>query len=240
MCDVKKAYWYLNKGLAEQVSASPFTIRLKFEPKARHGADDPFVINPKDNKCVVCGSDDDLTVHHVVPYCFIKFMPLGLCEHNIHDCLALCRDCHTTYEVASYEFKKVLAMRYDVPITGEYKTAKYINKVRLVCTCTALVEQADKIPEAKKKRLLQDITDILEHEPTEDEIKQYARQSKKKTLKKIGRGFKTFSEMLVEKLDSQEALDEFAQSWRQHFVDTMDPQHMSAHWKIDRAFGMRG
>jgi len=34
-CDTKKAQWYLERGLAEQIKDSPLTIRLTFEPNGR-------------------------------------------------------------------------------------------------------------------------------------------------------------------------------------------------------------
>ena len=34
-CDMKKAEWYVKKGLGELVSQDPLTVRLRFEPSGR-------------------------------------------------------------------------------------------------------------------------------------------------------------------------------------------------------------
>ena len=34
-CDVKKAEWYVKKGIGELISQDPLIVRLKFEPSGR-------------------------------------------------------------------------------------------------------------------------------------------------------------------------------------------------------------
>ena len=34
-CDMKKAAWYVKKGLGDLISENPLTVRLKFEPSGR-------------------------------------------------------------------------------------------------------------------------------------------------------------------------------------------------------------
>ena len=34
-CDIKKAEWYVKKGIGEKVCDDPLTVRLKFEPSGR-------------------------------------------------------------------------------------------------------------------------------------------------------------------------------------------------------------
>ena len=34
-CDLKKAEWYVKKGIGELISENPLTVRLKFEPSGR-------------------------------------------------------------------------------------------------------------------------------------------------------------------------------------------------------------
>lgn len=65
----KRINWYLTRGLASRIDDD--TIILNFEPKwkgevSRRGL--------KPNYCIVCGSTEQLTRHHILPTCFVKRM----------------------------------------------------------------------------------------------------------------------------------------------------------------------
>jgi len=229
-CNTKKANWYIDKGLAVAVANDPLTIRLKFEPSGRNDSD-PFTIEAKQNICVVCGDVEDLTVHHVIPYCFIRCMPKGSAAHNIHDCLALCRPCHVAYEERANEKKLELSKRYDIPTTGEHGGERYVRTSKIIGMSIALVGKTKRpIPEERQKEIRQELIAILGYEPTHEELVTYANTN----FKTFKNDYKTFGEMLIERLES---LDEFAREWRQHFVDTMKPKYLPNHWKVDRHFG---
>lgn len=74
--DMKKAMWYVNKGLGEIVAEDPLTVRLKFEPAGRAvGQTGKYYQTPKDNKCVVCGETEKYTRKNVVPREYRKHFP---------------------------------------------------------------------------------------------------------------------------------------------------------------------
>lgn len=75
-CDSKKALWYIDKGLAKSINESPLTIMLNFEPSGRKTEnkndfnelyEDHFITGDRENRCVVCGKEDDYSRYHVVP-----------------------------------------------------------------------------------------------------------------------------------------------------------------------------
>jgi hypothetical protein len=103
-CTKKKARSYLKKGLATLLSEEPFVFKLNFEPKGEGNPDQ----QPRENKCVVCGSENDLTRHHVVPYALRKMLPAELKDHLSEDIVPLCEEHHREYEVSSRALMNVL------------------------------------------------------------------------------------------------------------------------------------
>ena len=88
-CDEKKANWYIKRNLAEIISNDPLIVKLKFQPKGLGNHNKKYGLSVIENICVVCGSDEFLTRHHVVPTCYRKFFPLEKKSHNFHDVLSL-------------------------------------------------------------------------------------------------------------------------------------------------------
>jgi hypothetical protein len=98
-CNKKKAQSYLKKGIAKLISEDPYVFQLTFEPGGK-GAPQQ---TPRENKCVVCGTEEDLTKHHVIPYAFRKLMPPHLKDHRSEEIVPLCVEHHREYEVSSRE-----------------------------------------------------------------------------------------------------------------------------------------
>ncbi|KAG8249815.1 Exonuclease 3'-5' domain-containing protein 2 [Homalodisca vitripennis] len=68
-----KATWYIEKGLVDIVCDDPKTLKLKFEPSNRSSEPDGYYTRPKDNRCVVCGNEEDLRRKNVVPSEYRKY-----------------------------------------------------------------------------------------------------------------------------------------------------------------------
>jgi len=72
MCrlSAEKAQWYLSKNLAQPMD-EPKCIKLNFKPNGLGFTRcQDFYFQNRKNKCVVCGSEKDLSRHHIVPkYC---------------------------------------------------------------------------------------------------------------------------------------------------------------------------
>lgn len=225
-CSLKKLNWYLNNDLAELVSNDPPTIKLKFEPSGREGVNDPLLMEGKPNVCVVCGTDQDLTRHHIIPYSFIRYMKIEYKVDIIRDIFPLCRECHNEYEKKSWVKKKEIADMIGVPISGiEQEDMTRVR--RATAAAAALIKHKDKIPEKRREYLMGFVREFLgKDEVTEEDLI-------KTRHHKIDDepDFKHFSRTVA---SSVEDYSEFAKDWRIHFVETMNPIYMPENWKIDR------
>lgn len=226
-CAQKKVQWYLDRDMADLVSENPTTIRLRFEPRGRKGVNDPFNLIGKPNLCVVCGSTENLTRHHVIPHCIVKHMPLEYKCHNSHDVVPLCVACHSLYEDKSYEKKKQLADEAGISVHG-HSMEELKKSYRLRSLSTAVALHGDKMPPERRVELLEAIKEIHGYEPDMEEIVKLSLMDPKEEVNYI-----PFGEVVVGLVDD---FNEFARSWRQHFLDVMQPKFMIEHWRVDRKF----
>ena len=225
-CGLKKVRWYLKYGLADIGSENPTTIRLKFEPSGRCGLEDPLLMDGKPNVCVVCGTPDDLTRHHIIPYCFIKYMNIEYKVDIIRDIFPCCTTCHNEYEKKSHEKKLELADRFGVPFEGINKDAMR-RASKATGAAVALARNWDKIPQPRKGELCEVVEDFLgKKDVTLEEITEVAKYK----ISDIA-GYICFPKYVAERVTDY---SEFAREWREHFVEMMNPQFMPDAWKTDR------
>jgi hypothetical protein len=228
-CGMKKIRWYLRYGMADIVADTPTTIRLRFEPSGRDGLDDPLLLQGKPNICVACGTPDDLTRHHIVPYSFIRYMKVEYKVDVMKDIYPLCRSCHEDYERKSLVKREELAARYGVPMHGIGPVE--MKRVRIAMSAaSALVKHSKKIPESRRTELLQIVSEFVGKEHvTEEDLREVSHH------KICDRDdYRKMSQWVAEHINSY---DEFAKEWREHFVESMKPRHMPEEWKIDRKVG---
>jgi hypothetical protein len=100
-CSSRRGKFYLRKGYAVQVGDR--TLRFTddtTEKKLAHlydGKLSPFFMEVKNDRCVVCGKDHNLTRHHVVPQRHKRKLPLDV-RRRISNVLFVCLECHNAYE----------------------------------------------------------------------------------------------------------------------------------------------
>jgi len=227
-CNREKAEWYLSRNLGELVESNPTAVRLKFEPKGRGHSGDPFYMSQKANCCVVCGVGEGLTKHHVVPHCFRRFFPDSVKRFNAHDIVAVCISCHDKYETFAHQLKVSLSDYYGVPFTGRGVVLdRKLYTVRR--HASALKHYRDRIPLHRIELLIQTLRNFFKKDQiTPEDIE---RASKIRPLVKTTDCMK-FGECIVKRV--QENLDLFVIMWRKHFLSTMKPKFMPAHWSVDR------
>lgn len=227
-CALKKMNWYLDRKMAEHIGDDPPTIRLNFEPSGRKGVNDPFTIAGKPNHCCVCGTKQDLNRHHVIPHCFVRFLPEYAKKHNSHDIVPVCLRCHEKYELSTYSKRLEIAEAYNVPIhgLGQEEAAKW-KRVRAISN--SLIEHRDKMPAPRQLYLEQQLEEMLEYKPTFEQMRELA----KIRPMLMTTTCKTMGQVVMEQVADFNA---FAKLWRQHFLDTMKPQYMPGHWRVDRKF----
>lgn len=223
-CSSKRAAWYLNRKLAAILNKDPLEIQLNFKTNGPGNAGDPFYLQYRKNMCVVCGGEENLTRHHVVPFCFRRFFPDNIKNHSYHDILLLCVPCHENYEQHARILKNTLGEEYKVSIHGEPVHDKdYIMSLQK-CRSYAhtLLFHKDKIPLERQEEIITKIKYILKKDDIDlDEV---AKLDAPYSVHVQGK-------LIVEQLTD---IKLFAQRWRMHFVETMSPKFLPEHWSIDR------
>jgi hypothetical protein len=223
LIDTKRAKWYVRKGLAT-FEPDSLAVRLKFCPTNSVDEKDDFNLIPRRNQCVVCGTTEDLTRHHVIPQSFRKYFDLKFKSRLSHDVLAVCRQCHNSYNVHETEFRNTLLERYNIPTKRPDKQI-YISAAKTLLS--------HKLPTWREDELLELLIDFLGHWPEEEDLKRIATME----APYLRDNFKSSGEYIVKTLSPVE-LNEFAKQWRAHFVETMNPKFLPVGWSPDRDFDL--
>lgn len=231
-CLLKRAKWYLDRGLAKVIEEDPLSIKLNFKPKG-NGEQADFLLLPRENKCIVCGTKDLklLSRHHLIPYEYRKFFPESKKSANSAYVVPICRDDHNTYEAEATILKKKIAKQYNAPLNGKISCSQTTNLIK------TLLRHGDKIPvkraEEMRERLLEQLKelysvskeDLYDHEYLESiyDILETERNNVDHCHGKI----------VVSQLED---LDEFVKRWCSHFFNIMKPRY--APEDIKRYFGI--
>lgn len=227
-CSVKTINWYLKRQLADIIEEdnNRISIRLNFEPAGRGGKGNIFLLSDKENKCVVCGEENELSKHHVVPRCYRTWFPKQFKSRQSHDVLITCRECHTQYEQFADELRKELSIKYNAPLFNQ--TPKDIKEYnRALMQAYSLWKYKEKIPEDKRKNMYSFIQKALNIDSLDEElIEQIANQPKKSFTESDS----VHGKLVVSSLDD---IQDFIQMWRKHFVDYAKPSFLPLGWSID-------
>jgi hypothetical protein len=222
-CAEKRMRWYLKRGLAEKIDES--SIKLLFEPAGRGHDGDNYYLEQRVNQCVVCGTKENLTKHHVVPYQYRKNMPEEYKNHTHFDVLCVCSPCHAAYEEEATKLNKQLAadldVNFHVPVSEEAMAARkasgYIGALR---------EHGHKIPEERVAIMLDIIGDFFEREITLADLEDLVVDLDGYDGTTLSPGKK----ILEKWFEAGKSVQEFVVMWRQHFLDISEPKHMSEYW----------
>lgn len=224
-CHDEKKTWYLERGLAVIVSIDPPSIRLTFKPKGPGHNEDPYFLQEFKNRCVVCGTAEDLSHHHILPYGYRRYFSRDSEETGrwMYDVLLLCVECHTSYESHAHELKEQISKEYGVPSSGVSNLNR--DEVHVIRCASALDRHGDKIPEAKRKHFEEVVRVYLGKETLErEDLLVWKKMARSAEVTPAGM-------ILAGKIKD---IDEFAIRWRIHFLKTMDPKYLPEGWKPDR------
>lgn len=218
----RRAKWYLERDLAVIENDDPFSVRLKFEPRGAGTRDDPYSHQIRLNQCVVCGVEDGLTKHHVVPRAFRRHFPNDIKDHDNHDVLMLCCDCHLGYEIEASRFHRELCERYGVP----YKRGDCLRSPRAYCSNLAksLLRHGDKIPAVRQEEMRAKIIEIFGYLPD------LAKLAGERWMQLRYDRANSYGRRVVE----LSGVEEISKLWRRHFIETMQPRHLPPYWDVDR------
>ncbi len=233
MCLVgeKKARWYLDRGLGQQIKKDPLTVVLRFEPQGRGHAGDRFYTRPRPNLCAGCGTAEDLTLHHVVPRAYRRYFPEEFKSHSCHDLLPLCVACHDRYEAAANRLKRRLAEEHGAPVGGDGRFYdREISQVRkAACALLRQAQGSVDIP-AERLAVLEDI--IREHYAVEELTDELVSEAADLDAYVTPEGYRTHGSLIVEAVG--DGLQAFVERWRRHFLEHVRPTHLPRHWDVER------
>ncbi|KAL7529665.1 hypothetical protein ACHAXR_003085 [Thalassiosira sp. AJA248-18] len=278
MCTIsmKKARWYIKKGIAEwssfedgeQQGSSVGTfhsdnnkqegkcIRLLFEHNGTSGGDDKessetlYLRSAKQNICVACGDDGHHIRHYIVPYSYRALLPHEYKSHMSHDIVIMCPDCHVDCERVTKRRMKQMENETRMQMGGDaYNTSPMIEDPHLhhIRGCAiALVKWKESMPTEKVERYEKDVREYLasclsNDEEERDAILNGNEELTKSQLQKAcsvnyrarNPNFIPGSEVVVRSLKGAKDIEEFIIEWRQHFLSTVNPQHMPKGWSVD-------
>jgi hypothetical protein len=224
--DSEKALWYLNRDLVEVVSQSPPVLRFKFVPGGSGHAGDDFYLAGKANRCVVCGAEEGLNRHHVIPSVYRRHLPAEVKNHSHHDVVLLCLACHEKYERAADRLKGELGQELGVPLHG-LRGERDRQRSKAVKLAFALVRHGATIPPARKEEMLQAIGAWLGKWPvSEADVEAVAQLPSSLDEDVVEHG----QHVVAQTRDVQA----FVRRWREHFLHSMEPKFLPEHWDVDR------
>jgi hypothetical protein len=225
--DSEKALWYLNRRLVEVVSRDPPILRFQFPPGGTGHAGDDFYLAAKANRCVVCGAEEGLNRHHVVPSVYRRHLPAEVKDHSHHDVLLMCVACHEKYEREADRLKTELGQECGVPRHGK-QGERDRRRSRAVKYAQTLVRQGEKIPPARKEEMLRVIAEWTGTGlPGDTEVAALSElASAGDDNERIEHGQQVIAQT--------EDVQAFVRRWREHFLSTMQPKFLPQHWGLDR------
>lgn len=220
-CSAKKAQWYIERDLAYLIDEK--TFQLKFEPQGKGKAHIAYYAQPLENKCVVCGSHQDLNKHHVVPYVFRSRFPEAYKRSNHHDVLVVCTDCHEKYESYATQYKQHWAKIYHTDINVKLTIEQKHNRKIL---------QAQKLLFKIQNEEIKDKNGFSVVMP-EEKIFELNALANQKLYEIDEYNGASWADIIMKNILKDNQLEEFVQKWRQHFLDIMHPQYLPQHWSVE-------
>ena len=250
-CGEKKAYWYLERNLAKLTGER--MIELTFIPKGNGFEDnEEFGRSSRIVQCVVTGISEGLQRHHIVPYCYRTYFPEIYKSKNHHDVVLMNFEIHSEYEQKANDFKDEIARIYNVKTIGELN-AEYTLKLRELGKPNAIIlntihsifkiygrlsreELIDKLHYVADNSNLSFETLVKYNYIQLFKLYQLLREDHINEIYKfkgIYRKQYDHGYHVVQKLDTEEKIEDFVKLWRNHFVDTMQPLFMPTGWSVD-------
>lgn len=226
----KRAEWYLRRDIAELRGEK--VIRLKFEPNGKGNLDVPFLLEEKQNICVVCGCSENLNRHHVVPYQYRRYMPEEDKGHSSYDVLPICLKHHDEYEEMAQEYSRELAVRYDAPFSSGKMSPEDSLQQKMHGLLKVIAAERP-VPEWRLAEIRSMVNEFYMAEIDRDRAAEILRDAPKKGQRLLNG--KPHGQIVVEKVLLVNGLQEFIESWRLHFTLCMNPLFLSPNWKIDHA-----
>uniref|UniRef100_A0A8D9EHF2 Exonuclease 3'-5' domain-containing protein 2 n=2 Tax=Cacopsylla melanoneura TaxID=428564 RepID=A0A8D9EHF2_9HEMI len=244
-CERKKAQWYLDKGLGTLVKQDPFTVRLTFQPEGFDMEDCKYYAEEKKNQCVVCGSEErySLVKKYIVPHEYRKHMPECMKDRRSHDVLLMCYRCHKRSNIKDQAMRRVLADLCSAPLDSKTNTSVItidnIRKVKSAARALRRNFQSGLLPPQRVDDLSSIVSEYFSLDSQYDgvEFEELVQLGSNLCETVDNADFVPHGFAVVEYF--QNDLEAFETKWRQHFLQTMQPQHLPKHWSLHHNFNRR-
>eukprot|EP00095_Tigriopus_kingsejongensis_P011431 maker-scaffold222_size251774-snap-gene-0.18 protein:Tk11431 transcript:maker-scaffold222_size251774-snap-gene-0.18-mRNA-1 annotation:"exonuclease 3 -5 domain-containing protein 2-like isoform x2" len=237
VCDTKKAAWYVKKGLATQISEEPFTVQLLFEPSGRpEGEAGEYYLTTKENVCVVCGDSHSYVRKYIVPHEYRKHFPEIMRDHQSHDILLMCVQCHQKSNLFDFGLRHQLATECNAPI-GTEEDIKVredfdLKKVRSAARALEKHNQDGKqlIPPHRVVELEKIMQDYYQVTDVNQAV--LARGSNLEATI-LNSNYCPHGKKVVDHFVETCGLIPLEKRWRHHFLNTMKPKYLPPLWSVD-------
>lgn len=217
-CDQTKINWYKKKNLADDYKDG---IKLFFVPKGP--GVDPVLLKPRINHCYVCGKEENLTRHHIVPSRYRKWFPHKYKTHASEDVAPLCSPCHIGYENTAQDYSRKLNI--DNGLAPHFYYHPNTELAHVSHYAHTLLLHGEKIPLIKRQKLTEKITAYLGHPPTKEDLHKCDELDIWQGTVRPPDPYR----QLVDKI----GIEPLIKLWRQHFVDCMQPKFLPNWWSVD-------
>jgi hypothetical protein len=224
-CDQPRMKWYLESGLAELVQQDPPAIRLTFTPRGPGHLQDPYFLQDFKNRCVVCGSEENLSHHHVVPYAYRRHFSRESYRYGrwMYDVLLNCLGCHERYEKQANELKIEIAGEHGVPIEGVPNvTPDQIRAAKLACT---VFKHGHKMPPERRAQMETELKKLLGKDELDGDDLLFWYGFRHRVL------VTPAGELIAPNIKD---IDDFAIRWRKHYLRHMKPKFLPQGWDPER------
>ena len=135
--------------------------------------------------------------------------------------LGLCSECHRKYEDVEVQrkFQRMLKHKFQ----GRYfRSLNHFEFNEAAGAARSLHKHGDKIPAARKRVLRQKIANYLGHWPKPAEVLILGKNRRHAPPKQI-----------MGRFPCDREIARFVRAWRRHFIETMQPKHLSPLWKVN-------
>ena len=217
----RKANWYLKRKLAVKIQGDPPKIQLTFQPNGVGNQGQSLGLIIRKNECVVCGNTDPdlLNRHHIVPYCYRKYLPKQIKNKSNLDVVATCFACHEKYESEANKLKEAIAIEYDAPVNPPTKTGNIIKVAK------ALLLYRKEIPAERIAVMEKQVHDFLgKTEFSAEDLASIEQQDIKEAQSQL-HGCRVAQQLVTE-----DKITQFYLLWRRHFMSVMKPKFMPDGW----------
>jgi len=228
-CNKKKIQWYLDRGLGTIVKEEPLTLKLNFVANGPGHKGNKFYLEKKQNVCVGCGTKKDIVRYHVVPLYYRKYFPEFLRSHCSHDIVLLCIKCRARVN-ENVMFKKIAeetGVPHDIPKFVDLPEVAHAKKAASALLRPEILER---IPLDRQKKLRETCAKYLKKSCDEVTPKDL-RRILDRNIREAVSAYVPPGKQIVDNM-SLEEVRRLIYRWRQFFLDTVKPQHLSKYWSV--------